>query len=367
MHPVLVQAAKMGRSGDVHLSHTSPGDVVFPVERRTPEIDAKLKELFALANLKRQRFTVGNRHNKKNPSTGLPEFFDADFATGGGQFDTASGIADSGVAGSVGTDNADSRLDNSQELVGDTAVTASEGVDDFGSQGNIGSDQLSGDLDQVGAADGDVQQVLEGGMGRIDQQVDNSQNDYTGMDRAMTGTGLRGNSVFDRIGDYISAKVDDAAANPISTLAGALAPRAVAAIPGVGLPIAAASSLAGLINFLGELADVDVGLPTLSGAARSAVRGINEATNATTTDDGAPLTTVTMAQSPDIDNDGGGNGAFGGDSLALPQNLGGTPAIGQTIGRPVATPVSAPSAAASAPESNFGTGIDDIVRRANLA
>lgn len=67
-----------GQQGDVVLAHLTPGEVVVPVTvlETTPQLAAFLKEAFGRANLNIGRYTVGGADDSRNPTTGLPEYFD---------------------------------------------------------------------------------------------------------------------------------------------------------------------------------------------------------------------------------------------------------------------------------------------------
>lgn len=82
------RAERAGRKGDRLLGHLTPGDVVIPRGRVTPELRALLAPHMDL-----DRYTAGHESNSVNPRTGLPEFFDIGSAFGGtGGFDMGSSI-----------------------------------------------------------------------------------------------------------------------------------------------------------------------------------------------------------------------------------------------------------------------------------
>jgi len=329
-HPVLAQAARMGRSGDVILAHVTPGDVVFPVERLDARSKKLLKELFRGANLRPQRFTVGNRYNKKNPTTGLPEFFDAD---GGGMYGSEGvyGAADAfGDAGgptveSVSTDNAsDMPADNGEsDARADNGESQSDASAAFGDPGGSTAESNRG--------------MIEGGMGRIDQT--SSTDGYSGWSN--TGIG------------FLDREIDDITHNPgrrFAELAGSALGRALSyAVP----PFGVYSAIADISNLFPGTGLPS--LPTIGGLASAGYTAIRD------NEGDAP------AMAP-AGGEAGGDGVFGGDAIDL-AGIPNSPLATrqQRVAQPVGSSLVAGATPASAPDSNFGTGIDDIVRRAGLA
>lgn len=76
------RAERAGRKGDRLLGHLTPGDVVIPKGKVTPELREFLAQHFDV-----ERYTAGHEKNSVNPKTGLPEFFDI-----GASFDGPSGL-----------------------------------------------------------------------------------------------------------------------------------------------------------------------------------------------------------------------------------------------------------------------------------
>jgi hypothetical protein len=95
--PVLNSFAAKGRNGDTLLSHTTPGDVVLPVELMTP---ALMTTLDGILKGQLDRFTVGTASNSINPSTQLPEFYDISQGDATSQAPDASGAYGGSLGGS---------------------------------------------------------------------------------------------------------------------------------------------------------------------------------------------------------------------------------------------------------------------------
>ncbi|MEQ8711200.1 MAG: hypothetical protein RIC36_19630 [Rhodospirillales bacterium] len=85
-----------GQQGDVILAHLTPGEVVVPVTvlDSTPQLGPFLKEAFGRANLNIGRYTVGGADDSRNPTTGLPEYFDV-----GHDHDARDMMDDGGLGG----------------------------------------------------------------------------------------------------------------------------------------------------------------------------------------------------------------------------------------------------------------------------
>ena len=316
-HPVLAQAARMGRSGDVILAHVTPGDVVFPVERLDARSKKLLKELFRGANLRPQRFTVGNRYNKKNPTTGLPEFFDAD---GGGMYGSEGVYGAADAFGDAGGSTVESvSTDNASDMPADNGESQSDASAAFGDPGGSTAESNRG--------------MIEGGMGRIDQT--SSTDGYSGWSN--TGIG------------FLDREIDDITHNPGRRFAELVGYALGLAVP----PIGAYNTAVGAANFL-----LGTEIPTTSAFAGKGYTSIRD------NEGDAPA----IAPAGDT---AGGDGVFGGDAIDL-AGIPNSPLATrqQRVAQPVGSSLVAgatPATPASAPDSNFGTGIDDIVRRAGLA
>lgn len=92
----LNKAEKQGRRGDSLLGHLSPGDVIIPWNRVTPEVRDFLAQLIDV-----NRFTAGSEMNLLNPNTGLPEFAEGG-GTEGGSGGNDGGVNDGGTDGGTG-------------------------------------------------------------------------------------------------------------------------------------------------------------------------------------------------------------------------------------------------------------------------
>lgn len=91
----LEKAEGQGRRGDSLLGHLSPGDVVIPWNRVTPEVRDYLSKMLDV-----DRFTAGHEMNLLNPNTGLPEFADGGAeGTGGDNGGGGGGNAAEGGGG----------------------------------------------------------------------------------------------------------------------------------------------------------------------------------------------------------------------------------------------------------------------------
>jgi len=90
------RAEQAGRKGDRLLGHLTPGDVVIPKGKVTPELREFLAQHFDV-----DRYTAGHEKNSTNPKTGLPEFYDS-FGGGmdvGGEPGAPGAMGQEGFAG----------------------------------------------------------------------------------------------------------------------------------------------------------------------------------------------------------------------------------------------------------------------------
>ena len=343
MHPVLNVAAKMGQGGDSTLGHLSPGDVVVPVHHITPDVHLGLQRLFAAKNLNKDQFTVGSPANKINPSTGLAQFDDSDAPGPGGGDSNAGTPAGDSPAGDNGTGEGQSSDTSAGPPAGAGAPAgdmgagigesdqsgmegdAAAGVTGGGTAGAPGTPSQSDLASQLASQqEATNANVAAGGHGfgvpGVDTDV--SQSLPTGMDSALFSLGLDTQNPGKSVAEFGLNAV-------LGTLATALGlgPVAAAAI-GLGNSALGHTSVGNFgQNVVGAMAN-NPGTPTAPGVG--------------------------------TDNSGGGD-------VSSP-DLTGT-AFNQPVGNSVGTPIvqsSSPTTAA-APQSNFGTGIDDIVRRAGLA
>lgn len=100
MKKELDKAEKKGRFGDSMLAHVTPGDLIIPRGRVSPELLSLLSS--TLPEFPAEYYTVGNELNSINPVTGLPEFFD-DSGMFGGAFDGFDSSGGLGGPAGLGT------------------------------------------------------------------------------------------------------------------------------------------------------------------------------------------------------------------------------------------------------------------------
>ena len=329
----LQTAAGQGEGSDTGLAHVAHGDVVVPHEIITPDVHLGLQKLFAAKNRDKDRFTVGHKNNRINPKTGLPGFDGGENSgtegPGGGDNTDPGGNGTGGSNNGLGSNSDTPGVDNGAS--GDpTDVTGAV----TGPVGNIGTnttanDQLSAGLaDQQGRTDANVAAGGHGfGIPGVETEVGNTM--APGVDSTLYGFG------FDT-------------QNP---------GRSVATMAANALLSALLGPEVGLVNqALGIGTHAATGYTTNFGSL--AGQGYDALASSLSHGTGTPGDIGGGGES------GPGNAAFGGAP-----DLAGT-AFNQPVGNSVGTPVvqsSSPTTAAAAPESNFGTGIDDIVRRAGLA
>lgn len=333
VHPVLAVAARMGQGSDSRLAHVAHGDVVVPHEIISPDVHAGLQKLFAAKAKNKGQFTVGDPANKINPRTGL-----AGFDGGENSGTEGPGGGDNTDPGGNGTSGGDTPAGDNGVSGDPTDVTGAVAGDN-GVPGNIGTNTTVGD--QIGYANTD--DVPGGG-------VHNAAGALIGD--APPGLGFTPAGAIDYGGGPAEASkagptgigfIDDILENPgkaiatlgFNTVFGLLT-GGLGVVPGLintGLGIAHDANISPIGNF-GQ---------TMYGAIQS--------------HPGTPG-----------DIGGGGEGGPGDTGLIDQASLSGT-GFNQSVGQSVGTPVmqSSSPAAAAAPQSNFGTGIDDIVRRAGLA
>ena len=70
------ELAAMGRFGDTHLTHTTPGEIIVPTSVQSPQVLSVLQNAFLDKGISPSSAVVGGQKEFHNPKTGLPEHFD---------------------------------------------------------------------------------------------------------------------------------------------------------------------------------------------------------------------------------------------------------------------------------------------------
>lgn len=129
----LTGAAAAGRNGDRFLAHVTPGDIVVPVEKVTPQVKNVLGQILGS---QLSRFTVGHPDNSINPKTGIREFEEGGGGseggggdTGGGNSGDSSGSAGGGSAGDAAGQGGGGFGGDTGGALGDTAGLAGNNAD----------------------------------------------------------------------------------------------------------------------------------------------------------------------------------------------------------------------------------------------
>lgn len=68
------EAAALGRLGDTHVVHMTPGEMTVPKELQTPAMLKTMQQEYAKKGVSPHQFTVGSPSASTNPKTGLQEF-----------------------------------------------------------------------------------------------------------------------------------------------------------------------------------------------------------------------------------------------------------------------------------------------------
>lgn len=73
--PGLQKLAKAGRFGDTEIAHTTPDEIIIPLDIQDEETMAFLAQKFAEYGIPMEKYVVGNESRESNPATGDEEYF----------------------------------------------------------------------------------------------------------------------------------------------------------------------------------------------------------------------------------------------------------------------------------------------------